>query len=289
MAGEERMKTGESLNGERSDADASKMAALSDAVERAVSAVTALAAEMERFTGEIREAAGLADSGGVAAGGESDATTAGKSAGAASLAGSEGSSGLVSAGDTLKTHREAVLQVTAAYEGLDKTCRSFAGSAAREIADFATDSKRSVSEMVEAILRDLLRLTLYRSVTQPLSQWISGLTGGAGSGVEGAVSGYSAAFSGGVGVSGTAVVSAAAATGGSGAGDGGESGAAASGKAESGAPVSVTVNLHNETGVPVKAVQRSMSHDAHNTVIGMVLQSYEEGGDVWRMIRGQKK
>jgi hypothetical protein len=32
-----------------------------------------------------------------------------------------------------------------------------------------------------------------------------------------------------------------------------------------------------------------MSRDAHNTVVGIVLQNYEEGGDVWRMIRGQKR
>lgn len=53
-------------------------------------------------------------------------------------------------------------------------------------------------------------------------------------------------------------------------------------------PVSVAINIENQTGIPVKAEQSYARFDLEKQVIGIVLKSYQEGGSVWQLIRGGK-
>ncbi|MCE5243397.1 MAG: hypothetical protein LLF99_09385 [Desulfobacteraceae bacterium] len=54
------------------------------------------------------------------------------------------------------------------------------------------------------------------------------------------------------------------------------------------APVQVQVQVINQTGTPVKAEQGPVTADLEKAVVGVVLKSYNEGGSIWQMIRGEK-
>lgn len=54
------------------------------------------------------------------------------------------------------------------------------------------------------------------------------------------------------------------------------------------AALSVHVSIDNQTGMPVKAEQGPVTTDLEKAVVGVVLKSYNEGGSIWQMIRGEK-
>lgn len=50
----------------------------------------------------------------------------------------------------------------------------------------------------------------------------------------------------------------------------------------------VTVNVDNQTGMPISKDNVSVTQSLEGTVVGIVLKNYARGGDIWKMIRGGK-
>jgi hypothetical protein len=75
--------------------------------------------------------------------------------------------------DALKEEASMVKELERIYDG-------FARNSAQAMTDFFTNTKTSFSDMVSSILKDLLRLSIQKSITEPLFNSISNALGGAG-------------------------------------------------------------------------------------------------------------
>jgi tape measure domain-containing protein len=75
--------------------------------------------------------------------------------------------------DSLKEEASMVKELERIYDG-------FARNSAQAMTDFFTNTKTSFSDMINSILKDLLRLSIQKSITEPLFNSINGMFGSSG-------------------------------------------------------------------------------------------------------------
>jgi tape measure domain-containing protein len=79
-----------------------------------------------------------------------------------------------------KENKESLKEEASMVKELERIYDGFARNSAQAMTDFFTDTKTSFSDMINSILTDLLRLSIQKSITEPLFNSISNALGGGG-------------------------------------------------------------------------------------------------------------
>ena len=97
--------------------------------------------------------------------------------------------------------KKDIKEQESAFKDLERAIDGFAKNAAQSMADWMTGTKVGFSDMINSMLKDILRLMIQKQITDPIGKAISGAldTGGGLSGIFGSIGGaFSGLFNGGV-------------------------------------------------------------------------------------------
>lgn len=214
---------------------------------------------------------------------------------------------------SMKGIRDEVGKTKDAFGDLKQAIDGWGKQSAGAIADFVTGAKASFSDLAQSILKDILQMLAYESITKPL---FGALSGGLGEGgwlrsILGAFTGSKAHSGWVVGAapapmtvalnpllfagaprlhSGLAPDEFPAIL------QGGEEVVSRSDRAtilselrqSKRAAPNVTIKIENQTWQPIQVEQKGAQFDAEGYIVSVVAKNYERGGNIWKIIRGSR-
>ena len=79
--------------------------------------------------------------------------------------------------DKLDKEREAIRDVESDFKKLERAIDRMAKNSAQSMAQFIMGTKTSFSDMINSMIEDIIQLLLYKNITQPIAEGISGSIG----------------------------------------------------------------------------------------------------------------